>query len=110
MLENTEAAYPISATLNKKRRFTLPSAPGTVTTVAGSLPGTSLLTITYGAVTFSNFQAVDASGGSTVGLPISYLAGVGTAITTRLPGSFNSPSIRISRAPRVFRMFTTFSM
>jgi len=43
------------------------------------LPGTSLLTVTCGAVTFSNFQALDASGGTTVGLPINYLAGIGNS-------------------------------
>lgn len=51
-----------------------PNAPGTVTTVVGTLPGTSLMSITCGPVTFSNFQAQDASGGTTVGLPINYLA------------------------------------
>lgn len=54
----------------------LPSTPGTVTTVVGSLPGSSLLTITCGAVTFSNFQAIDASGGTTMGLPVNYLPGL----------------------------------
>lgn len=66
-----------------------PNVAGTLTTVVASAPGTSLMTLTCSSggtnIIFSNFQAVDASGGTTTGLPINYIAGLGnTYIDTAL--------------------------
>jgi hypothetical protein len=58
-----------------------PNVAGTLTTVVGTAPGTSMMTLTCSSggtnIIFSNFQAIDASGGTTTGLLINYIAGLG---------------------------------
>ena len=70
-----------------------PNVAGTLTTVVATAPGASLMTLTCSSgstnIIFSNFQAVDASGGTTTGLPINYIAGLGNTYIDTATGIVN---------------------